>query len=202
MGGRTPHRSLRAALLIALVLAIPAPSFAIMPPRVVAGVGQTFLATAAPDEGGFAASLALQWPPDWRFGDHVLAGVEVAAEDLGATVGQIHDQHDGSPIGATQLAQRAVYSASFRVDLEGRRTRLRAIPFANGTWGVARVDDARLDTRLSSVGTTGFGLGGGLRWMAGHTGSLGLSVRYHRWFNEVVGRYMSVGLDWGWRAGR
>ena len=201
---RVSHRppTLAAGIALALTLSAAAPSFAMMPPRVVAGVGQTFLATAAPVQGGFAASLALEWPPDWRFGDHLFAGFEIAGEDLGAIVGQIHDQHDNELLGATQLGQRAVYSASFRADLEGRRTRLRAIPFVNGSWGLARVDDARLATRLSSVGTTGFSLGGGLRWPAGHTGSLGVSVRYRRWFNDVIGRYMSVALDWGWRAGR
>ena len=199
-GQRAPGGALTVAAL-ALLAAGAAPVRALPRPELAVMLGQNFAVSAPPDAGGFSASGALLWPVDWRLGDRLAFGLGLSADDMGSEVGQVYDPHTGQALGATELRQRSVYTAAWRMDLRlGRH--LGAEPYASGTWGVSRVTDARLGNQLSTVGSTGFGLAGGLRWPIGPAGSLGLGLRYNRLFNDVVARYMSAGLDWGWRASR
>ena len=197
---RLPHRALAGAIAAALLGASAGPARAVPRPELAALAGQTFGATSAPDHGGLSLSLAALWPVDWRLGDRVVLGMAVSADDLGSELGQLRDSHDGTALGATQLRQRSVYALEWRMDARAHQ-RLGATPYASGTWGFSRVLDGHLGTRLRSVGSTGFSLGGGLGWPIGGAGTLGIALRYHRLFNDVVGRYLSAGVDWGWRAG-
>ena len=74
-------------------------------------------------------------------------------------------------------------------------------PVGNASWGVWRVqDDVRGDIQ-QAVTSTGFGLGVGLDRPLSDRHAIGIGVRYDRLFNDVVGRYMSGGVNWRWRLG-
>ncbi len=72
-------------------------------------------------------------------------------------------------------------------------------PFASATWGFYRVTDDVRGDELDSVGSTGFSLAMGARRPLGRHFALGAVVRYHRLFNDRLGRLMSAGLDCAWR---
>lgn len=197
--GRTPNAPDRASfgLVLAFVALLAGAPFAhaLPSPDIGLALGHTFAILGEPNTGGFSARLSGVWPLETRFA----FGGELSADDFGSQVGQIVDEN-GNERGSTQQAQRSTFGAAWRMDANLPRVR-HATPYASGTWGVYRIADSRIGEPLGHVATTGFTLGGGLRWPVTSGHDVGIHVRYARLFNDVAGRFMSAGVDWTWRTG-
>jgi hypothetical protein len=183
--------------IVALVLAlVPGVAFAGWAPGVAATAGGTFAISGVPDEGGFAFSLA----PMWYVGDGISAGFMLSADDMGTELGRLTDVNDGSDLGATALRQSWVSSASFRMDAEWGSIDS-WMPFVSGTWGWYRIidDEGFGGERVKDRNSVGWSAGGGIRWQIAEGQALGTSMRYHRLFNDRIGRFMSWSLDWSFR---
>jgi hypothetical protein len=180
--------------LVAAAVSAAAPQAAHSAPDVLLDVGGTFANTGDVGDGGFSLSLAAMW----SFGDRYAFGIAGFADDMGAEIGPLLDPNDGTDLGSTELAHRSVIGGAWRADanLPGR---WQLEPYVSGSWGVYRVADDHYGDRHSAVGSTGFSLGGGVTRPLGR-GSLGAVVRYHRLFNDVVGRYWSAAAEWRWNG--
>jgi hypothetical protein len=191
-----PRRlGLGAAIACAALLASVPCAHALPAPDIGLAIGHTFAILGVPNAGGFSGRLSAVWPVETHFD----FGGELSADDFGSQVGQIVDA-GGNERGSVQQAQRSTFGAAWRMDANLPQVR-HATPYATGTWGVYRIADSQLGVPLSHVGTTGFTLGGGLRWPVTSGHAVGVHVRYARLFNDVAGRFMSAGVDWTWRAG-
>ena len=193
---RTRLAELRPAFLAALlVAALPVHARAGVPrPELTGALGRTLAVTGAPDEGGLSFALATLWPVQ----EHVRFGVGAFADDIGSNLGRLSDPNDGTDLGVVALDHRMVVGAAWRLDAELPPVRA-WVPYASGTWGISRVADDHRGIASGSIGTTGFSLGGGIRHPLAGRLSLGASVRYHRLFNDRTGRFVTAGVDWGWR---
>jgi hypothetical protein len=163
-------------------------------PDLTGTLGRTLAVTGSPDEGGFSFALGLLWPVEKR----LRFGAGFFADDMGSSFGQLTDPNDGVDLGRVPTTHRETLGLTWRLDavFAARRG---WTPTASGTWGVYRVADDRRGLDAGSIGSTGFSLGGGLRHPLAGRLSLGASVRYHRLFNDRAGRFVSAGVDWGWR---
>ncbi len=188
---------MRRVLGLLLLLPVLAPAARAAAPDWTGSFGGTFAINARPDGGGFSGSLAALWPIEERFS----LGAMLVADDLGMETGPLVDAHTGEPLGRTARFHRAIYGGTWRLD--GRLdTRRGWEPFASATWGFYSINDELHGAFLGRVSAAGFSLGGGLRRPLGSRGALGASLRYHRMFDNRIGRYVSAGLDWAWRTGR
>lgn len=160
-------------------------------PDLEATLGGTLAISGTPDDGGWSVSLS----PMWDVHDRWLFGVMLFADDMGTEFGQLVDPNDGSDRGTVQLGHTHVLGAAWRLDREwGSITTW--LPYVSGTWGYYRLlDDVRGEPR-GREGSTGFSLAGGVRRAVSDRQAIGVSVRYHRLFNDHVGRYVGWGVDW------
>lgn len=184
------------AVAAATMLTLPAAAAAgNWRPALIGSAGGTFAVLGTPDAGGASVSLAAMWPVSERLS----FGVMLHGDDAGTVVDSLRDASGaGLPYGKIEQAHRAAWGASWRLDATAP-PRFGLTPVASATWGVYRIaDDARGD-ELGHVGSTGWSLAGGLRHEFGPHLGLGAYVRYHRLFNDVEGRFMSVGLEGIWR---
>ncbi|MBI5711406.1 MAG: hypothetical protein HZC42_14065 [Candidatus Eisenbacteria bacterium] len=192
---RTPAKAAWAVAPLALVLAlaVAAPACAGARPELAGAAGATLGVLGPPDGGGASLSAAALWPVGYglRF------GLSLFAEDMGSETVELTDIHDGSDLGSVAGLHRMALGAAWRLDGEFAPA-LGWIPFGSATWGIWRVSDDVQGRELGAIGSTGFSLGGGLRHAVGRF-QLGASVRYHRLFNERVGRFVAAGVDWSWR---
>jgi hypothetical protein len=193
-------RILPALPALLALLGIAAPAALASPPDWTGSLGGTFAISSAgggPDGRGFDGALAAMWPIANRFD----FGATAFGSDMGIEAGRLADVHTGEPLGQIDRLHRAVYGAAWRLD-----ARVGAVrgwdPFASATWGFYSVNDELHGTLLHRVSSTGFSLGGGMRRPLGPRLSLGASLRYHRLFNDRVGRYMGAAVDWSWRSDR
>ena len=190
------------ALGAAMLLA--APALASWRPDLVTEVGGTFAVNAEPDEGGFSLALASMWPvdPPFGLGGALRFGVMGFADDMGSQEIRLQDPNDPSiDLGPAEGAHRIAWGGAWRLDATAPVTWWGWSPVGNASWGVWRVqDDVRGEIR-SAVSSTGFGLGLGLDRPLSSRHAIGIGVRYDRLFNDVVGRYMSGGLNWRWKLG-
>jgi hypothetical protein len=183
------------AFAFAALLAAASAARALPGPDVGLAAGHTFAVLGIPNAGGFSGRLSAVWPLEKRFA----FGAELSADDLGAEVGQLVDEN-GNERGATQLSQRSTYGAAWRMEAYLPRVR-HATPYALGEWGLYRISDSHIGEPIDHLGSTGYTLGGGLRWPVGVGHAVGFHVRYVRLINDVAGRFMSAGVDWTWRTG-
>ncbi len=147
-------------------------------------------------ERGVSAALSALWRVDDS--ERIVFGASLLADDLGSRAFAPVDTSTGATLGLEEQRHRAVYGAAWRLDLrpwEDRAWR----PFASGTWGWSRVRDDVRGRTLADVSSAGFTLAGGVRHSIRTHATAGLVVRYHRLFNDRVGRYMSAGMEWSWR---
>jgi hypothetical protein len=193
---RGPVPILRPAFFAALLLAaLSARARAdLTRPELSGAVGRTLAVTGAPAEGGLSFAFAALWPVQERL--HF--GVGLFADDMGSRLGRLSDPNDGTDLGVVALDHRSTVGAAWRLDAV--LPSLRAwVPYASGSWGIYHVADDHRGSDAGSIGSTGFSLGGGLRHPFAGRLSLGASVRYHRLFNDRTGRFVTAGVDWGWR---
>jgi opacity protein-like surface antigen len=185
------------ALLAALaVLVAPVAGRAAPRPELYVSAGTTLAVIGPPnDGGGLAAAAAALWPVE----DHFAFGLTAFADDLGATFGQLHDPNDPTVVlGTAELSHRSSLGAAWRLDARLEPASGPTL-IASGTWGYARVVDDHRGDRVAGVGSTGFGLGAGARYSIFKSNTVGLMIRYQRLFNDRAGRYVSAGVEWGWR---
>jgi hypothetical protein len=193
-GVRRPDLSLALACALAVAAAVAAsPALASLPSLRLA-TGGTLAALGGVNEGGASIGLSALWPLEER----LEAGAMLLADDLGSLETRLADPNDGQDLGAAERAHRAVWGAAWRLDarpLPGAAWE----PWASGTWGFHYVrDDVRGGT-TGRVNSTGFSLALGVRRaLRGGVSAAGV-VRYHRLFNDRAGRYVTAGVEWGWR---
>jgi hypothetical protein len=195
MRGSVRLISTRAAALAVVLAVFAGTSFALPAPELIGDVGSTLAVLGSPDEGGFSVALAALWP--MRAG--LRFGVTGFADDLGANIGRLRDPNDGTDLGAVETAHRWVYGGGWRVDA-GLPDRWGWVPYASGTWGAYRLEDDHRGEVSRALSSIGFSLGGGVVRPVSGRAALGVGVRYHRLFNDVAGRYVSVAAQWRWGA--
>lgn len=164
-------------------------------PELSGSLGGSFAVLGLPSGGGSSASLSAMWPVAPRLS----FGVMLHGDDAGSTVDSLRDaQGRGQAGGRIEQVHRAAWGASWRIDAAAP-TRFGTTPFVSATWGYYRIADDLRGEKLGSVGSAGFSLGAGAHCPLGRHFTLGAAVRYHRLFNDREGRFMSAGLDCGWR---
>ena len=188
------RRLLHAALAALLALACAADAFA-AGPGVFVNTGTTFGISGEVAEGGMSLRGALMWPlEDERFA----TGVEVFAEDFGSIIGDLYDPNTGAYAGQSLRRHRAAYGGAWRFDAALSRGS-RWEPYVSGSWGFGRVRDDSLGIEKQTWNSTAVGLGAGARRAVRTNFTVGAAARYQWLFNDRVGRYASVSLEWGWR---
>ena len=192
LAGRT---MLLGIVLAAALLAPGAARAAAWRPELGGSLGGSFAVVGVPDGGGSSLSLSAMWPVAPRLS----FGVMLHGDDAGSTVDSLRDELGrGLPYGKIEQLHRAAWGVSWRFDAVAP-ARFGVSPFASATWGFYRVTDDVRGDELDSIGSTGFSLAlGGHRPLGRHF-ALGAVVRYHRLFNDRLGRLMSAGLDCTWR---
>lgn len=183
------------AAALAALLAVPAAATASWRPVLAGGIGGTFAVLGDPNDGGASASLAAMWPA----GERLSFGVMVHGDDAGARVDSLRDESGATlDVGKVEQAHRAAWGVSWRLDATAA-ARFGLTPVASATWGIYRVADDVQGRDLAHVNSVGWSAGAGLRRELGPHFGLGVTVRYHRLFNDAEGRFMSVGLEGVWR---
>jgi len=187
-----------AALAILLTGAVPERAQAV-PVDLVAGAGGTFGVDGISGSGGASLEVSLLW----RFEGPLSFGPMAFASDLGTEVGRLYDANDGSDLGATELGHQNTWGVAWRMDARGPAfAGGRITPFGSAALGGYRFKADRLGIDRAAVSAAGVSAGGGLRYgFAGHGTSVGVSVRYHRVFDERFSDYTSVAMDWLWPLG-
>jgi len=69
----------------------------------------------------------------------------------------------------------------------------------SGSWGYYRVTDDMRGHVERRIASTAFSLGAGIRRSVGERHAVGTSIRYHRLFNDRIGRYVGWAVDWSYR---
>jgi len=194
------RRVLWLVLLAALLLACGAQRSAAGPvrPALKGAIGTTGAITSGDvNEGGLSLGLAGLWALDDRPLPRFEAGLMLLADDMGSETGPLRDPNDGHDMGTTEILHRAVYAAAFRVDLEPAPVKGWA-PLGSGTWGGYQIVDDVRGTISNIEYATGFSLAAGVRYGFRTSVALAGVVRYHRVFDERVGRYVSFGAELTW----
>lgn len=162
-------------------------------PAVEARLGSAGAISGSVAEGGPSGALGLLWPA----ARGVFAGVELSVDDFGSSIGRLRDPNDGEDLGTVADIHRAALGMAWRLD--GRMPAWHGVqPFATGTWGLWRIRDDHLGHSTDSATAAGLSAGAGVRRSFGGT-SVGASAAWHRVFSPMVSRWLSVGLDLGWR---
>lgn len=189
----------RAVLVTALGLALAAPVAAgPRMPHLSLGIGGTGAVSGDLGGGGFAVWGAALWPVEgpWSFG---FTGF---VDDMGTRLLRVTD--GGAPpvqLGTVEDRHRFVYGGGWQMNARLPNTG-RWEPVASAFWNAARVQDDARGTILAAETTTGLGLGLGIRRPVLQRSTVGVALRYHHLFNDVVDSYMSGGVEWGWRFGK
>ncbi len=196
MGRRSMKGRWAPVIAIAMLAAAwPAgPAAAGAMPGLETTLGGATAISGTPDAGGWSVSLSPMWPVEDRYA----FGVMLFADDMGETFGTLRDPNDGTDLGTTELGHTYVLGAAWRLDREWGSL-VTWMPYVSGTWGYYNVaDDLRghIERRVSS---TGFSLAGGVRRAVNDHHAIGASIRYHRLFNDRIGRYVGWAVDWSFR---
>jgi len=197
-------RALAGIVALGGVLLLAPPAAGSWRPDLTTELGGTFAINAVPDGGGFSLGLAAMWPVDPPFGlaGGLRFGVMGFADDLGTDLMRLQDPNDPSlDLGPTESAHRLTWGGAWRLDATASVAWWGWSPVGTATWGVWRVQDDLRGEIQSAVTSTGFGLGLGLDRPLSDRHAIGIGFRYERLFNDVVGRYMSAGLNWRWKLG-
>jgi hypothetical protein len=179
--------------MVAAALLAP-PAAAGWKPGFESSAGRTIAISGEPDNGGFSVGVSPMWTVEdrWSFGAMFLA------DDMGAKFGRLVDPNDGTDLGATELGHAYVLGAAWRLDHEWGSL-VTWMPYVSGSWGYYNVVDDRRGRIDQRVGSTGFSLGGGVRRAVNDRNAVGTSIRYHRLFNDRIGRYVGWAVDWSFR---
>ena len=183
--------------LVALAVAPVAASAASWQPALSGSLGGTYAVLGVPDGGGSSATVSLLWPVMRQ----VSFGVMFHADDAGATVDSLRDTGGrGTVAGKVEQRHRTAWGGSWRLDYVEPKMLIPGVEgYVSGTWGYYRVADDVRGAKLTSVGSTGFSVAGGVRVRLGRHFALGSFTRYHRLFNDREGRFVSSGLEGFWR---
>jgi hypothetical protein len=153
------------------------------------------------DHGGRSLRLGLMAPVN----DRVSVGVEGAADDLFSVFVSARDE-TGAVLDAQPVVHCSTWNLAWRVDAD-----ILAVPgskswrvpsstlTATGTAGMWRVTIDRLLRRLEENDVLGWTAGLAWNFQLPAGVALGPAVRYARVFDDGVGRYVTVSLDWNWR---
>jgi len=187
-----------AGIVLAVLLAGAAPErAAAWPLDVVGALGGTLGVEGVSGTGGAALDLGLLW----RFEGPLSFGPTVFAGDLGTDVGRLRDPNDGTDLGAVALGHRDTWGAAWRLDAAAPAfAGGRLHPFVSATYGVYRLQADRFGTATGAVTAAGASLGTGVRYAVGGA-RFGVSVRYHRLFEDRLNDYAAVAMDWQWSLG-
>ena len=183
-----------AALLASAAVCAAAPAGAGPAPGIEASAGGTLAISGESGDGGWSLALS----PMWSLEDRFSFGVTFFADDMGTELGRLRDPNDGTDLGATELGHAFVLGAAWRLDREWGSL-LTWMPYVSGTWGYYTVTDDRRGRVERRVGSTGFSLGAGVRRAVTDRHAVGTSIRYHRLFNDRIGRYVGWAVDWSFR---
>jgi hypothetical protein len=193
------RRSAGAAILVALLAFSTGPRVAEARGGFVLDVGKTGAISGPYTDGGLSLGLGLLWPVDeapWNL--PVRFGLMGVFDDMGAQVEPLIGGA-GNVIGLAETQHQDVLGAAFRLDWEPVLT-WKWRPYGSGTWGYYRVTNDVRGATTGGVSAPGFSLGAGVvRYLASGS-SFGAVVRYHRLFDDETGRYVSAGVEWGWRG--
>ena len=185
--------TLLTAALVAIVASHATPSRAARPDIAVAA-GRTAAVAGEPDEGGASLSLALLWPVE----DHFRIGLMALADDLGQEHGRLLGP-GGVDLGPVPGLHRAMMAGVWR--MEAHLPAAGAYdPFLMATWGAYRVSDDLRGASTSKSVAAGFGLGLGLVRRLGGSQAAGITARYQQLSRGTAQRYLSVAVEWRWRA--
>lgn len=178
---------------LAVALAVP-PALALPAPDLALTAGGVFGVETPPNEGGASVEIAALWHFDGPFA----FGPAFYAHDLGARIGRLLDPNDGVDLGATEQTHRFAFGGGWRLD-----SALPPVaswePYVGAGYGIYRIQDDRLGVSQGAVTSLGANVAAGIRRPLYGWGALGVSIRYHQLFNDVVRHYVSAGLDWTWR---
>jgi hypothetical protein len=191
---RSPRAACAAlAVLVALATTGGTAAARVMP-GFDASLGGAFAVSGSPDGGGLSFSISPMWPVE----DRVAFGAMFFVDDMGTEFGRLQDPNDGTDLGAVSTNHGHVAGAAWRLDAEWGSLRT-WLPFVSGTWGYYRVIEDVRGTTLGEVGSTGFSVAVGARRPLGGRNAVGASIRYHRLFNDHIGRYVGGAIDWSFR---
>jgi hypothetical protein len=196
---RRPRRAgLAPFALLALALATaPAVAGPHMPDLSI-GVGGTGAVEGDLSNGGFSIWSTAMWPVEgpWAF------GITAFVDDMGNKIIPVNDGGvPPQPLGSLEERHRFVWGGGWQMSARlsdwGRWQ-----PTASAFWTGARVQDDHRGDVLGAITSTGLGLGFGLRRPVLQRSTVGVTLRYHHLFNDVVDGYMSGAVEWGWRFGK
>ena len=188
-----------AATLVAALALAAGPRVALARGGFVFDVGKTGAISGPLTDGGMSLGLGLLWPVDeapWSL--PVRFGLMGFFDDMGSQVEPLVGGA-GNVIGLAETQHQDVFGAAFRLDWEPA-IKWKWRPYGSGTWGYYRVTNDLHGATLDGVSAAGFSLGGGIVRHLASGSSFGAVVRYHRLFDDVTGRYVSGGVEWGWRT--
>jgi hypothetical protein len=196
-------RGVAGALALAALgfgLASARPARALAPNTLALDFGKTTTISGAITGGGVSLGLGALWRVEespWAL--PLRFGVMTYWDDMGTQIVSLTNG-SGTYLGRTSGLHQSVYGAAFRLDYEPAVLPVWH-PYASGTWGYYRVENDVRGGDRGAVSAPGFSLGLGLGHRFYENHDLGLVVRYHRLFDDVTGRYLSAGVEWGWRGG-
>lgn len=163
-------------------------------PGLEATAGATTAISGTPDGGGWSVSLS----PMWSLEDGYSFGVMLFADDMGTIFGPLRDPNDGVDLGTTEQGHTYLLGAAWRFDRQWGSIR-GLLPYVSGTWGVYRIADDHLGHVERRISSLGFSIAGGVQRMVNDRHALGASIRYHRLFNDRIGRYVGWSVDWSFQ---
>jgi len=185
------------AVLLAALIAAPATAGPRMP-ALSLGVGTTAAVSGDLDSGGYSISGSAMWPVEgpWSF------GVTAFADDMGTRLVSVNDGGvPPLPLGTLEDRHRFVFGGGWQMG-----ARLPDLgkwqPAATAFWTATRLQDDARGTVLWARSTTGLGLGMSLTRPVLQRSTVGVALRYHYLFDDVVEGYASGGVEWGWRFGK
>jgi len=192
-----PARIAALALVALSALASPLAAGPHLPDLSIA-VGGTGAVGGDLDSGGFSASGTAMWPVEgpWSFG---FTGF---VDDMGNRLVSVNDGGvPPTPLGTLEDRHRFVFGGGWQM-----AARLsdwgRWQPSASAFWTAARVQDDARGVVFGATSTMGVGLGFSLRRPVLQRSTVGVGLRYHHLFDDVVDGYMSAAVEWGWRFGK
>jgi len=184
--------------------ALPAPCAANGGVRISGSVGHTFAILGTVRAGAPAFDVRALAPVGGPSGMLSL-GVGAWADDMGQVVERLIDPTTLEDVGAAEGASRFLVGGGLAGELHLRQAPgngahgPRGGPFLTGAAGIYYVESRERSSLEHTDNALGWSAAAGWRFRAGAFGSLGPSIRYHRVFDDRVGRFMAAGVDWTWR---
>jgi len=193
-----PHIAIAMAFVLALGgIGAPAASAsgAGRRPDVVVDVGHTLAVKDGPGGGGVTLGLSLLW----RLEDHFRVGMMGFVDGLGERTNRLIGE-GGADLGPVAGPYRAARGVGVRLEahLPGRHA---LEPHLAATWGIYRVEDNLLGSRVGSDDAAGFGLGVGLLRPLNTHHAAGVAVRAQQLSRGHARPYLSAAFEWRWGMG-